>query len=183
MRWLVVVSLVCMSAPQAQNLPAPRERAAVIAAAARDAAAEIERGVGYGDLLFPLRSQRLEVRDWPGTVFFGPGWASLETWGVWSIGSTSQITLRLDSDDIPTAIYIHGRYYQGEEDTRLWINDVLVAEGPLDHRVVPLPPGMAATGSLHIQLEHINPLSPHDVDPQKQDYRKLKFGLTEIGVR
>lgn len=183
MRYLMIFFAILVTDVSAQSLLAEPEHAWEVAASARNAAASIERGAGYGELLDVMSSKKLEVSGWPGKVFFGTGWAPLEEWGVWSLGDESRLTIRLDPDRRSDVLYIHGRYFHGEENTRLWVNGKLISEAPMDHLAVRLTPDIVAAGVLKLRLQHIDPLSPHDVDPTKGDLRKLKFGLTELGIR
>ena len=183
MRALTVLITLLVSGMYAQADVSQEELALELAASARHAAMSIEPGSGYGELLDVMSKDKLEASDWAGQVFFVSGWAPLEKWGIWSVGDESSLIIRVEPESVHGRLYIHGRYFQGQENTRLWLNDQLVSEAPLDHLEVSLTSELVASGVLNIRLQHIAPLSPHDVDPRKGDLRKLKFGLTELGIR
>lgn len=181
-----IVALVCgLCAPLAfaEGDLSLSERSQRLAAAASLAAAELQRGDGYAALMQPMPRAVLQTGNMAGTVFFGAGWGRLEPWGSWSIGDKSSLHLRVNPENPPQALYLNGRYFQGPEPSRVLVNGVLVNEAALKQRWIDLPHRLVAGGTLDIVIEHINPMSPHDVDPARGDTRKLKFGITELGMR
>jgi hypothetical protein len=182
-RFIAFILLYPFLLASAESLVSLVERRLIRAAAAAEAANGMGRGEYYFDLLRPMPREVLEPDEMSDYVFFGKGWGRPQEWGIWSLGHRSNLFLRVELGREPRELHIHGRYFNGREATRVRVNGVLVSEAELHRKTIPLPPGLAADGHITIEFEHLNPLSPHDVDPSKADIRKLKFRLTELGLK
>jgi hypothetical protein len=150
---------------------------------AEQAGAAMGRAEYYIEYLPPMADHIVSMPDLARYVLFEEGWSRPEKWGIWSLGNRSVLFLRRAQGPTPRELTISGRYLNGEEATRLLVNNVLVSEAPLLDAKVPLPVAVGNGEVIKIELQHLNPVSPHDLDATVGDRRKMKFGLISLGLQ
>jgi hypothetical protein len=133
-------------------------------------------------LLQPMPSSKLHVRDMRPFVLPGEGWLAITDNGIWSVGNESSLYIVIGANESPRKLLMQGTYFQGKEPTRLFVNGQLLSETNLRDHTVELPPDVAESPVLHIKLQHLNPLSRNDVDPNHKSTHKIKFQLEQIRV-
>ena len=182
MRTLVLLALLCSSVVLGDTGNPVAQQKQELAKMAREAAQKLEEHGNYVALLQPIPQQNLRASEIEPYVLMDSGWSAITENGVWTMGKRSSIYIRLDEGETPGQLRIQGAYFNGEEPTRLFVNGQLLSETPLLDHTVELPPGLEGSPSLHIELQHMNPMSPHDVNPKNRDIRKIKFKLEQIRV-
>lgn len=185
-----LVLLLCMLSPSliageggTATSSSAQERKSHLAAQASAAAAAMGREENYIEFLQPVPDRVLIVQDMRAYVVFGEGWSRREKWGVWSLDERSVIYLRLSPESEATELYIDGRYHNGAESTRVLLNEVALSEAPLQGLTIKLPGDLAAGGTVKIELQHIDPRSPNELNPAVGDRRRMKFGLERLQLR
>lgn len=162
---------------------APDVRKAQISAAAAQAADGMKRYENYVPYLKPIPDRLLSVNEMTPYVLFAAGWSVKLPEGVWSLDKKSLLYVTWEPGSPPDNLFIHGKYFEGEEQTRLLINGQLVNEGPLKNLTIKLPDLPTDDTWLVIELQHLNPLVPAEVNPSgSTDPRSIKFELQQIRV-
>ncbi len=116
------------------------------------------------------------------------GWQIGESWGWWSEGDCSQLRLRIPFQQllpmhVGIRLYIKGRYYAGNEKSRVTVNGLALGEHHLSHQHAGLYVKIAdllPQQLLEIELTHEQPVSPRQFE-QIDDDRQLAFGIESIG--
>jgi hypothetical protein len=153
-----------------------------LAAKAMEAAQNVDEYQYLAARLQPMPNTNLKVRDMAAYVLPGEGWLAITDDGVWSVGNRSSLYMLLGDGELPRQLHIQGSYFRGQEPTRLFVNGQLLSETSLRDHTVELPPNLGDSAYLHITLQHLNPLSRHDVDPNSKSMQKIKFRLEQIRV-
>jgi hypothetical protein len=111
-------------------------------------------------------------------VSFVEGWTNEEAWGRWSLDNSSLFSVYKGSSSVKS-VRISGKYFNGEEETSVWINDYFVGSYTLTDSIISIPEAVANDQVINIKLEHKLPVSPLSLGISS-DPRNIKFGITEI---
>lgn len=126
-------------------------------------------------------THRMSAQAFKTFVVPGEGWSAITADGVWSLGERSSLYIKLG--DVPRKkLLLQGRYFNGDEATRLFINGQLVSETPLKNHAVRLPADLDTAKPIHIELHHLKPLAPNAVNPDNPDTRPIKFKLQHLRI-
>lgn len=115
-------------------------------------------------------------------ITFIEGWARVESWGVWTEGGSSKLTIKTNPSN-NTLLYMNGIYFNGDEETEVIVNGIKVGNFVLRDKSINLPEQVINSEILIIELRHNSPVSPGDLDKRVDDSRQIKFGLKEISLR
>ena len=113
------------------------------------------------------------------------GWYEHETWGIWTRGNSSKITIRLDNrllnNDI--SIVIKSHLFHIKDMTQIYIGDIKLGDYLLDGKSEIVVPKKILTKSLlTITLKNKNVQSPFDLN-QSSDNRKIKVGMESLVLK
>ena len=182
MRPLVLVALLASSvALAAADVPVAQQKQQ-LAAMARQAAEGLEEQANYVALLQPMPERKLHISELEPFVLWGTGWSAPTENGIWSLDKQSSLYIRLEEGERPSRLLIQGSYFNGPEPTRLFVNGQLIIEAPLVGQTVDILQSLDGATAMHIELHHLNPVSPRDIKPNSRDTRKIKFKLEQIRV-
>lgn len=108
------------------------------------------------------------------------GWSKTESWGVWSIGNKSRISFAVCSDCRVKSITLRGRYFRSEKTTKVFVNDIFYGEMVLRDKEIVL--NDVSTKEVVVDLIHVNPQAPYNVNRGSKDIRPIEFGLESVDV-
>jgi len=111
-------------------------------------------------------------------LFFREGWGVQRDEGIWSVGNTSVIIIPRPADPVKS-IRFKGRYFYGDERTRVWIDDQLAGDFVLTDKAVALNGPPSGGRHITITLEHANPVSRAELG-LSNDPRRIKYHLESI---
>ncbi len=119
-----------------------------------------------------------------GYFYFGEDWYEEETWGRWSKTEAASIIVRLNPDYRYSGLFINANYFAGSQQTRVFINDQLVAEQDFTKQHLiefekPLIEILNGEQLAQIRFESMDSISPRALDGSS-DIRALKFGLHSL---
>jgi len=114
-------------------------------------------------------------------VIFPDGWYKEEDWGVWSMGRNSNFIFNTENG-IKKSLLIEGIYFNGEEQTEVYLNGRNLGKFVLTKKELDIPMEERGAEIFHVDLKHEKPISPMELDSKNNDDRKIKFGLTGIRV-
>jgi len=115
-------------------------------------------------------------------IIFYDGWSEQEDWGIWSEGKESSFFL-LNVEDRPVkSLLIEGIYFNGEEQTEVYLNGINLGVFVLTKKELYIPMKEQGAEIFHVELKHKKPISPMELNSKNTDDRKIKFGLTGIKV-
>jgi glycosyltransferase involved in cell wall biosynthesis len=131
--------------------------------------------------------------DGNGLLFLGYGWSEPEPWGVWSLGSSSEIALTFYGQPTGTVemriegrMLLHAQRLQSRGailcNGRRMAEFEASAEHPKVSLLLSLSSEEFANGELVIGFEVEKPRSPAE-DGISSDTRRLGFGLEEIAIK
>ena len=109
-------------------------------------------------------------------IYFVNGWSYFESWGIWAEGQLSKFKIKIDPSSPPISLYLDGRYFNGDEETQVIINDMNVGEFILRDKYISLPAQALNSETITVELRHKSPVTPEN------DTREIKFGLKKIGL-
>ena len=180
MRPVILVALLASSvALAAADVPVAQQKQR-LAAMARQAAEKLEEQANYVAQLQTMPERKLHISELEPFVLWGEGWNAPTENGIWSVDNKSSMFIRLDEGESPSRLLIQGTYFNGLEPTRLFVNGQLIGEAPLEGQTLDLLQSLDGATAMHIELHHLNPVSPKDIKPNSRDTRKIKFKLEEI---
>ncbi len=137
-----------------------------------------------GDRLPPWNGEKCGGADMLNHLHFSSGWSFPEEWGVWSIGKNSTLKFfigeKLNSCESPT-LRVTGRYFGGDEETIVEINDLAVGRYNLRDADIVLPEQCLDDAHMTIRLIHDRPLRPVDSGGSGNN-REIKFGIESISI-
>lgn len=181
MRSLIVITLMTLLANSVWANPALEARKQSISANIKAAAKTLNKHENLIAALQVAPTDRMSAQAFKGFVVAGEGWSAITADGVWSLGERSSLYVK--AGDVPRKkLLIQGRYFNGKEATRLFINGELVSETPLNNHAVRLPQALDTSKPLHIELHHLNPLAPNAINPDNPDSRPIKFKLQQLRI-
>ena len=111
------------------------------------------------------------------------GWSKQEGWGVWTDGSNSTLIMKIQNGQIPETLILKGKYYHGNKETGVYINDQKIGDFNLIESKITIPSGLINGEFVQIRLEHKSPTSPAEIYPDTDDFRLLAYGLIFINVK
>lgn len=114
-------------------------------------------------------------------ILFVHGWSGQEDWGVWSEGRNSNFKFYA-KNGVKKRLLIEGIYFNGEEQTEVYLNGRNLGKFVLTKRQLDIPMEEQGAEIFHVELKHEKPISPMELDSKNNDDRKIKFGLTGIRV-
>lgn len=136
------------------------------------------------DLLPELKKGKITAWQLSHNLIFRQGWGIQEKWGVWSEGRESTLSFKINKSLLTKKyikITIKGRYFNGNEKTRVNINSLDYAEKELINTVFRVPVNSIDNNRIDITLQHRSVLSAAELELSR-DTRKIKFGLTELVI-
>ena len=119
-----------------------------------------------------------------GLFFLGADWNNEENWGIWAKGEEAEIVFHPGSPGKYYGIRLEGRYFNGSQETAIYINDQLV--GRHDFSISPdfyfgksLRKWMGDSSVVHMRFESSDLKSPLETGAGN-DERPLKFGIDTL---
>lgn len=119
-----------------------------------------------------------------GSFHFTADWNDEEDWGRWAKSEEAEIIFCPDPGYTFTGIYINARYFDGSQETSVYINDQLVGKQDfsINHLLEfgkPLKEWMGDSTLVRLRFESYGLTSPLEVNGE-QDFRLLKFGIHSL---
>lgn len=116
--------------------------------------------------------------------YFGDDWHDPEPWGRWARVPKARVIVRPDPELEYTGIYVNAQYFNGSQQTRVWLNGHLIAEQDFthNHRIVfdrPLHKILDGEPLAVFAFESSGAVSPSQIE-RSDDKRQLKFGLHSL---
>ncbi|MBT4522040.1 MAG: FkbM family methyltransferase [Halieaceae bacterium] len=133
--------------------------------------------------LSPWHGEPCTVTNMNQYLFFASGWSFHESWGIWSDGEQSRIKFTLELTPLQkqqtVTLYLHGRYFGGEEQTQLYLNQHDLGSHCLIDCRITVDRQLLEETRFTLRLVHTNPLRPCDLGEGSDD-RCLKFGWEKM---
>ena len=154
--------------------------------------AELNEIYRYGPFAFPGQSARFSPTT--GIRYLGSGWATPESWGVWSDGDMAELILKVRGVSRPAirSVVLGFRVYFGPSVstqtidvtvngaiTERWIFDKGTQPSDCCERRIVLPPDLLQPGDIRIGFLIGTPRNP-DAEGKSAETRRLGIGLKEI---
>ena len=119
-----------------------------------------------------------------GIFFLSDGWSDEEDWGIWATGEEAEIVCSPAADRMIVGISINARYFNGSQETAVYINDQLVgrhdfSEEPNFLFGKPLWEWTGDNPVVRLRFESRDLKSPQELGAGK-DGRTLKFGIHSL---
>lgn len=181
MRSLILVTLLSLSLNTVAGELSPEARKQAISANIKAAAKTLNKHEHLFASLQVAPGSKLSATEFKDYVLIGEGWSAVTADGVWSLGKRSSLYLKL-GDIQRKKLLVQGRYFNGKEATRLFINGQPVSEAPLNNLSVQLPPDLDTSKPIHIEFHHIDPKTPNSIKPDNPDTRLVKFKLQQLRI-
>jgi hypothetical protein len=114
------------------------------------------------------------------------GWSTVEhlggMWdGVWSDSARARLTIAVGPGQRPTHLTLHGRYYDGNQRTRVTLDGVDLGWQRLDqYPSLPVPPAKGQARTLEVALQFD---APHVPPPTEPEQRRLAYFLQKVTMR
>ena len=121
----------------------------------------------------PINAKAMETY-----ISFFDGWGRPEEWGRWSIGRRSEFAIPAHGLKV-SQVRITGNYFEGSENSEVWLNDRFLGHFDLQNKVIDIPVDMQGDLIFEIELRHPETPSPAEMGLSK-DTREVKFGLTSL---
>lgn len=116
--------------------------------------------------------------------YFGDDWHDPEPWGRWARVSPARVIVRPDPELEYKGVYLNAQYFNGSQQTRVWLNGHRIAEQDFtqNHRIElekPLREFLDGEPLAVFTFESSEAVSPFEIEGSS-DKRQLKFGLHSL---
>ena len=116
--------------------------------------------------------------------YFGDDWHDPEPWGRWVRVSPARVIVRPDPELEYKGVYLNAQYFNGSQQTRVWLNGHRIAEQDFtqNHRIElekPLHEFLDGEPLAVFTFESSEAVSPFQIEGSS-DKRQLKFGLHSL---
>ncbi len=117
-------------------------------------------------------------------INFIKGWSEQESWGIWSLGSQSELDFYVPEDLLTSKQFkltIKGKYFNGVEKTKVTVNDQYIGQYVLENKTFIIDSSSLVDNKINMILQHSLLKSPAELG-KSHDNRKIKFGLYAISI-